>query len=86
MKSRDWTAGQTLLSSHRQFLRNEVRAVRRLNWLRLGLRIFFNDWYGRTVLMLAGILLISYLASLAMTYFPSRKAAGLPIAQALRYE
>jgi putative ABC transport system permease protein len=29
---------------------------------------------------------IAYLASLAMTYFPSRKAASLPIAQALRYE
>jgi len=38
--------------------------------------------YGQ-ILLFAGV---SYVASLAITYFPSHKAASLPIAEALRYE
>jgi ABC-type lipoprotein release transport system permease subunit len=38
--------------------------------------------YGQ-ILLFAGL---AYIASLAMTYVPSRQASSLPIAEALRYE
>jgi hypothetical protein len=41
--AQDWAAGQTLLASHRQFLRKEARAVRHLNGWRLALRALVND-------------------------------------------
>jgi hypothetical protein len=53
--ARDWAAGQTLLSSHRQFLRQELRAVHHLNWWRLGMRAFLNDFPVKTVLFLAAL-------------------------------
>jgi ABC-type antimicrobial peptide transport system permease subunit len=37
-------------------------------------------------LQIAGISAIAFLASLFMTVVPSRQAAGVPIAEALRYE
>jgi hypothetical protein len=36
--ARDWEAGYTLLTAHRQFLRYELRSLRRKSWLGQGLR------------------------------------------------
>jgi len=42
--AQDWAAGQTLLSSHRQFLRKEARAVRGVNGWHLGVRAVACDF------------------------------------------
>ncbi|HUS81967.1 MAG TPA: FtsX-like permease family protein [Dehalococcoidia bacterium] len=47
----------------------------------MGLQGFFIPW-----LEVIPICLVAYLASLLMTFIPSRQAASIPIAEALRYE
>lgn len=46
-----------------------------------GIKGFYIPW-----LELSLICVFAYLASLVMTFIPSRQAAGIPIAEALRYE
>ncbi|MDI6857661.1 MAG: FtsX-like permease family protein [Dehalococcoidia bacterium] len=46
-----------------------------------GIKGFYIPW-----LELSFICLFAYIASLVMTFIPSRQAAGIPIAEALRYE
>jgi hypothetical protein len=41
--AQDWAAGQTLLSSHRQFLRKEARSIRNLSGWRLVARVIACD-------------------------------------------
>jgi hypothetical protein len=50
--AQDWAAGQTLLSAHRQFLRQELRAVHDLSWSQLCVRAFLCDFPVKTVLVL----------------------------------
>ena len=45
----------TLLSSHRQFLRQELRALRGLNACQLGWRAFVNDYPVKWLLLLAAV-------------------------------
>jgi putative ABC transport system permease protein len=47
----------------------------------MGLRGFYIPW-----LEIIPICLVAYLAALVMTFIPSRQAASIPIAEALRYE
>jgi putative ABC transport system permease protein len=47
----------------------------------MGLHGFYIPW-----LEIVPICLIAYIAALIMTYIPSRQAASIPIAEALRYE
>jgi putative ABC transport system permease protein len=47
----------------------------------MGLRGFYIPW-----LEVVPICVVAYLAALLMTFIPSRQAASIPIAQALRYE
>ena len=47
----------------------------------MGLRGFYIPW-----LEVIPICLVAYLAALVMTFIPSRQAASIPIAEALRYE
>jgi putative ABC transport system permease protein len=47
----------------------------------MGLRGFYIPW-----LEIVPICFVAYLAALVMTFIPSRQAASIPIAEALRYE
>jgi hypothetical protein len=62
--ARDWAAGQTLLSSHRQFLRQELRSVRGLTRWGWGFRVAVNDFPLKPLLWLTAIaaVLIGFLA------------------------
>jgi hypothetical protein len=54
--ARDWEAGYTLLTAHRQFLRQELRHLRRKSWLGQGLRVVravLNEHPGWILLVLA---------------------------------
>jgi hypothetical protein len=65
--SQDWIAGRVVLLAHRQFLRKEVKAVRRQNWLGRGVRAVraaLNDhpaWVVTSVLAAGIIVLLVYL-------------------------
>jgi hypothetical protein len=63
--AQDWAAGRTLLASHRQFLRQEARAVHDLSPWRLALRAVAYDFpvemalLGIVVLVIAAVLLLT---------------------------
>jgi hypothetical protein len=58
--AQDWAAGQTLLSSHRQFLRKETRSIRGLSGGRLVVRAIVCDlpWEGALLAVALVVLLI----------------------------
>jgi hypothetical protein len=66
--ARDWKAGHHLLTAHRQFLRAELRAMRRKSPWRWGVRAvraFINDHPGLVLLILGALaLLVAYWRSL----------------------
>jgi hypothetical protein len=66
--AQDWAAGQTLLSSHRQFLRKEARAVRDLPRWRLAFRVLACDFSLELALLGAFLVVILTIFALAVRY------------------
>jgi hypothetical protein len=59
--SKDWMAGRTLLAFHRQFLRQELRSLRKRTWCGRGIRAVrasLNDHPGYVLLVLGGLALL----------------------------
>jgi hypothetical protein len=59
--SKDWIAGRTLLSFHRQFLRQELRALRKRTWWGLtvrAVRATLNDHPGYVILAIGCLALL----------------------------
>jgi hypothetical protein len=65
--AQDWAAGRTLLASHRQFLRQEARAVRDLSPWRLALRAVAYDFPVEMTLLVIVTLVIGTVLLLALT-------------------
>lgn len=62
--AQDWAAGQTLLSSHRQFLRKEARSIRGLGGWRLVLRVIACDLPVELVILAVVLVVLLILVAL----------------------
>jgi hypothetical protein len=62
--AQDWAAGQTLLSSHRQFLRKEARSLRGLGTWRLVLRVLVCDLPVEAIVLVIALVVLLILLAL----------------------